>query len=133
MRAYVIEFDTDCDLPKVAVELEGAKDVKCDGTADEAFGTARLADMYSGECAILRTRATNGGKSLAKGVDLHYSLPQYASYVANSLTFGGAAKTDAADTDEGKYDAALKKIMVNAGDLAVGATSPDAQFSVKID
>ena len=133
MRAYVIEFDTDCDLPKVAVELEGAKDVKCDGTADEAFGTARLADMYSGECAILRTRATNGGKSLAKGVDLHYSLPQYASYVANSLTFGGAVKTDAADADAGKYDATLKKIMVNAGDLAVGATSPDAQFSVKID
>ena len=132
-RYYLIEFDTDCDLPKVAVELEGAKDVKCDGTADEEFGTARLADMYSGECAILRTRATNGGKSLAKGVDLHYTLPQYASYVAGSLTFDSAAKTDAADTDVGKYDAALKKIMVNAGDLAVGATSPDAQFSVKID
>ena len=130
---YLIEFDTDCDLPSVAVELEGAKDVKCDGTADEEFGTARLADMYSGECAILRTRATNGGKSLAKGIDLHYTLPQYASYVANSLTFGGAVKTDAADADAGKYDATLKKIMVNAGDLAVGAVSADAQFSVKID
>ncbi|MDX9989364.1 lectin-like protein [Thiothrix unzii] len=131
--AYLIEFDTDCDLPKVAVELEGAKDIACDGAADEAFGTAKLADMYSGECAILRTRATNGGKSLAKGVDLHYSLPQYASYVAGSLTFDSAAKTDAADADVGKYDAALKKILVNTGDLAAGTTSPDAQFSVKID
>ncbi|QTR50155.1 lectin-like protein [Candidatus Thiothrix anitrata] len=105
-KGYLIEFEIDCPLPSVAVELEGAKDVACDGEADGAFGTERLAEMDSGQCAILRTRATNGGKSLAKGVDLHYTLPQYASYVAGSLTFGGAVKTDAADTDVGKYDAA---------------------------
>jgi hypothetical protein len=130
---YLIEFEVACPLPVVAVALEGAKDVKCDGTADEEFGTARLADMYSGECAIMRTRATNDGKSLAKSVVMHYSVPTYASYLANTLTFNSVAKTDATDADEGKYDATMKKITVNAGDLAAGTTSPDAQFSVKID
>ncbi|MDX9989363.1 hypothetical protein [Thiothrix unzii] len=131
--AYLIEFDIDCPLPSVAVELEGAKDEKCDGTADTAFGTAKLEDMYSGECAILRSRATNNGKSLAKNVLLNYTVPTYASYLTDSIKFDGTAQTDAVDLDAGKYDAATKRVSVLAGDLAVDATSPNAQFSVKID
>ncbi|QTR50157.1 lectin-like protein [Candidatus Thiothrix anitrata] len=130
---YVIEFDIDCPLPAVAVELEGAKDEKCDGTADTAFGTAKLEDMYSGECAILRSRATNNGKSLAKNVLLNYTVPTYASYLTGSIKFDGTDQTDAVDTDAGKYDASTKRVSVLAGDLVVGATSPYAQFSVKID
>ena len=130
---YLIEFPIDCPLPVVAVELEGAKDEKCDGTADTAFGTAKLEDMYSGECAILRSRATNNGKSLAKNVLLNYTVPTYASYLTGSIKFDGTAQTDAVDTDAGKYDASTKRVSVLAGDLAVGATSADAQFSVKID
>ncbi|MBU0653993.1 MAG: hypothetical protein KJ914_02555 [Gammaproteobacteria bacterium] len=132
-NTYLIEFDTDCALPSVVVELEGAKDVGCDGTADAAFGTARLADMYSGECAIMRSRATNNGESLAEGVLMSYTVPEYASYKADTLKFDGTAKTDAADTDNGTYVAATKKVQFNAGDLAVGAVSPDAEFSVVID
>lgn len=130
---YLIEFPIDCPLPVVAVELEGAKDEKCDGTADTAFGTAKLEDMYSGECAILRSRATNNGKSLAKNVLLNYTVPTYASYLTGSIKFDGTDQTDAVDTDAGKYDASTKRVSVLAGDLAVGATSADAQFSVKID
>ena len=130
---YWVEFDTDCDLPSVAVELEGAKDITCDGTPDAAFGTARLAEMGSGECAIMRSRATNNGKSLAKGIVLNYTVPQYASYLAGTLTVDGAATTDAADADAGTYTTASKTVAAKVGDVAVGATSPDAQFSVKID
>ncbi|QTR54008.1 C-type lectin domain-containing protein [Thiothrix unzii] len=130
---YVIEFDIDCPLPAVAVELEGAKDIACDGTADTAFGTAKLEDMYSGECAILRSRATNNGKSLAKNVLLNYTVPTYASYLTGSIKFDGTDQTDAVDEDAGKYDASTKRVSVLAGDLAVDATSPYAQFSVKID
>ena len=130
---YVIEFDIDCPQPEVAVVLEGAKDVTCDGNADDAFGTAKLEDMYSGECAILRTRATNNGESIAKGVLMSYTVPQYATYKTGTLQYDGAARTDAADTDNGKYDATTKKVQFSAGDLDVGVTSPDAQFSVKID
>ncbi|OQX13816.1 MAG: hypothetical protein BWK73_11235 [Thiothrix lacustris] len=130
---YLIEFPIDCPLPVVAVELEGAKDEKCDGTADTAFGTAKLEDMYSGECAILRSRATNNGKSLAKNVLLNYTVPTYASYLTGSIKFDGTAQTDAVDEDAGKYDASTKRVSVLAGDLAVDATSPNAQFSVKID
>ncbi|MBU0653994.1 MAG: C-type lectin domain-containing protein [Gammaproteobacteria bacterium] len=130
---YVIEFDIDCPQPEVAVALEGAKDVDCDGTADDAFGTVRLESMYSGECAIMRSRATNNGESIAKGVLMSYTVPQYASYKADTLKFDGAAKTDAADADNGTYVAATKKVQFNAGDVDVGVTSPDAEFSVVID
>jgi hypothetical protein len=130
---YLIEFDIDCALPAVDVALEGAKDVNCDGTADAAFGTARLADMYSGECAIMRSRATNNGQSIAKNVLMSYTVPQYATYKTGTLQYNGAANTDAADTDAGKYDAATKKVQFSVGDLDVNAVSPDAQFSVKID
>jgi hypothetical protein len=132
-RMYAVEFDVDCPLPNVSIALEGAKDVTCDGTPDGAFGTARLAEMGSGECAILRSRATNNGQSLAKSIVLGYTVPTYASYVPGTLSIAGTAKTDAADTDEGAYATATKKLTANVGDVAVGATSPDAQFSVKID
>ena len=130
---YVIEFDIDCPLPSVAVNLEAAKDVTCDGEADADFGTAKLEEMNSGECAIMRTRSTNNGESIAKNVLMSYSVPQYATYKTGTLQYKGAANTDAADTDAGKYDAATKKVQFSVGDLDVGAKSPDAQFSVKID
>ncbi|MBU0653992.1 MAG: C-type lectin domain-containing protein [Gammaproteobacteria bacterium] len=132
-RMYIVEFDTDCDLPSVAVELEGAKDVACDGTADDVFGTVRLEEMGSGECAIMRSRATNNGESLAKGIVLNYTVPQYATYQPDTLSIDGVAQTDAADADTGTYTAASKTVSATVGDVAVGATSPDAQFSVKID
>ena len=133
-KGYLIEFEIDCPLPSVAVELEGAKDVACDGEADGEFGAERLAEMDSGQCAILRTRASNAdGKSLAKNIVLNYVVPQYATYLPGTLSIDGVAKTDAADTDTGSYTAASKKVSANVGDVAVGAVSPDAQFSVKID
>lgn len=130
---YIVEFDVDCALPKVDVALEGAKDITCDGEPDDAFGTARLAEMGSGECAIMRSRATNNGQSIAKSIVLGYTVPTYASYVPGTLSIAGTVKTDAADTDEGAYATATKKLTANVGDVAVGAVSPDAQFSVRID
>lgn len=130
---YLIEFDIDCPLPAVDVALEGAKDVNCDGTADAAFGTARLEDMYSGECAIMRSRATNNGKSIAKNVLMSYTVPQYATYKTGTLKYNGAGNTDAAGDDNGTFDATTKKVQFSVGDLDVGVNSPYAQFSVVID
>lgn len=129
---YIVEFDTDCGQPNISVTLEGAKDLNCDGAAEESFGTIKLADMYKNECAILRTRATNTGNAVAEGVELTYTIPQYANYVTGSLQYNGAAKTDSSDSDEGSYDAAANQVKFNAGNVNAGANSPDALFRVQM-
>lgn len=119
--------------PAVEITLEAAPDKNCDGTVDTGsnFGTANLADMYTNECAILRSRAENIGTSTAQNVVMSYTVPTNVSYRTDTMTYGGVAKTDANDSDEGNFDGTTVQFTV--GNLATGAISPYALFSIKIN
>lgn len=117
--------------PAVTITLEAAPDALCDGTADAAFGVADLANMYTDECAILRSRASNTGTSTAQAVVMSYTVPTDVTYSTGTMTYNGTSVTDANDSDAGKFDGTTVQFTV--GDLTTGATSPYAQFSIKIN
>ncbi len=134
---YVVEFDTACAMPKVEVALTAAKDVACDGTADEAFGDVNLADMAPGECAIMQGNVENTSGELATDVLLASALPAFTSFQSGSLAFcEGEACTLVPRTDNQGDDADYKanehKVYYWFDTMEAGAKG-QLQYGIKID
>jgi uncharacterized repeat protein (TIGR01451 family) len=64
---------------------------------------------------------TNSGSATATSVVLTDAIPTNTTYVANSITFNSATRTDAADGDNASF--ASNTVTVNIGSVANGATA----------
>jgi uncharacterized repeat protein (TIGR01451 family) len=74
--------------------------------------------------------ATVAGSGAVNGLAITDTIPPDTSYVANSVTLGGASLTDASDGDAGSYNGTL--ISVALGTIAGGQTRT-VTFRTKID
>jgi uncharacterized repeat protein (TIGR01451 family) len=74
--------------------------------------------------------ATVAGSGAVNGLAITDTIPPDTSYVANSVTLGGAPLTDASDGDAGSYNGTL--ISVALGTIAGGQTRT-VTFRTKID
>jgi uncharacterized repeat protein (TIGR01451 family) len=74
--------------------------------------------------------ATVAGSGAVNGLAITDTIPSDTSYVANSVTLGGAPLTDASDGDAGSYNGTL--ISVALGTIAGGQTRT-VTFRTKID
>ncbi len=138
----LVEFDIDCPAPNVDLVLTAAKDISCDGNADNAFDAVDLTDMAPGECAIMHVRAKNTSGISAIDIFLKQELPNYLSYIPNTISSCGfvdnctlIAKTDnEADKDDGYYDTVNNTVVIGGkptnlqpGDVIHG------EYHLKID
>ncbi len=64
---------------------------------------------------------TNSGATAATAVVLTDGIPTNTSYVVNTITLNGVAKTDAADADQATF--AANTVTVNIGALAAAGTA----------
>lgn len=119
VRAFV-EFDIDCPMPNVDLPLTAAKDVACDGVADSSFDALDLTEMAPGECAIMHIRAKNTSSVEAIDIFLKQEMPNYLSYVPNTITscgFDDACSLEKradneADKDDGYYDSVNNSVVI---------------------
>jgi hypothetical protein len=145
---YVVEFEMgacpELPKPKVEVTLTAAKDVACDGKADEKFGNVDMTKMASGECAIMHVRAKNTSKIEAKEIHLKQLIPDYASYVPKTISVCGwddkcklTPRTDgvsAKDTDYGYYDNKTGTVVIGGpGKSITSGRIIHGQYRLKID
>ncbi len=76
---------------------------------------------------------TNNGNGQANSVVMTDPIPANTTYVASSITYNGAARTDAADADNADYNVTNPgKVTVNVGTLAAAA-SATITFQVRIN
>jgi len=130
VKHYVIEFDTECGQPKIDIQLSSARDIDCDNQADSDFGLIKLAEMESGQCAIMDIVAVNDSGTAAKNMDLHHDLPSYVTYQAGSLQMCKGAGCSL--VSGGSIIAEENKILFEVGDMGLGEEA-HARFGVKID
>jgi len=127
---YIIEFDMQCQQPKINVQLFGAKDLDCDAKAESDFGTLRLSEMESGQCAIMDIIGVNDSGVIAKKIQLHHQLQDFMSYQQGSLKMcRGERCTLAANGDINEDE---NRLLFNVGDMGLNA-QVHARFGVKID
>ena len=70
----------------------------------------------------------------ATAVVVRDPIPQYTTYVPDSLRLNGNPLSDAADADSGEFDAAAPAtVIVRLGDLSQADGPQSVQFSVTID
>jgi uncharacterized repeat protein (TIGR01451 family) len=97
---------------------------------------APLGDQPPGATLTYSVTIQNNGAADALAVTLTDPVPANTTYVAGSITYdtggGPAGQTDAADGDEGRYDAGADAVIVDVGTLAAGA-SVTVTFQVTID
>jgi len=113
---YIVEFELgacpDVPTPEVSVTLKAAKSDCKTGEliAGQTFGEARIEDMASGECVTMHMRAENAKDVVAKSVGFRQAIPEYATYIANSIsvcreeTCTLTPRSDSVDLKEGKGD-----------------------------
>lgn len=127
---YIIEFDMQCKLPKINLQLFGAKDLNCDQKADTDFGTLRLTEMESGQCAIMDIVGVNDSGVMAKNIKLHHQLEDFMSYQQGSLKMCRGDRCTLAP--QGEINADENRILFNVGEMGLNA-QVHARFGVKID
>lgn len=77
-------------------------------------------DAVPGATITYTITATTTGAGSVSGLAINDNVPADTNYVANSITLGGAALTDATDADAGNYNGA--RIQVQLGTVAGGQT-----------
>jgi hypothetical protein len=127
---YIIEFDMQCKQPKINLQLFGAKDLNCDQKAESDFGTLRLSDMESGECAIMDIIGVNDSGVIAKKIKLHHQLQDFMSYQQGSLKMCRGDRCTL--VPQGEINEDENRILFNVGEMGLNA-QVHARFGVKID
>ncbi len=102
--------------------------------------TVTVSDPYGGTeptvGATLTYRVTvvvlSGGTATAS--EFVDPVPENTTFVANSIRLNGSAMSDAADADDGEYNAnASPAVVVRLGDLTAGDGPQNIEFQVVID
>ncbi|WP_105102978.1 hypothetical protein [Microbulbifer pacificus] len=99
-----------------------------------------VADPFGGSAAVQGAVITYtltfsvSGSGEITDVILSDNIPDNTSYVAGSITLNGAGKSDAADSDEARFDSSTTppRIEINIGTVTAPATYT-ATFQVEID
>lgn len=134
-----------------------------DGGVNAVIGTTGGESEDTGEylvsdvqVSVSKTQLVNdpfGGNEPVPGATLTYSIvvtvtspgtatssvvrdaiPNFTSYVPNSITLNGVAISDLADTDEGEFDASgTPAVVVRLGDLTQALGPRTVEFQVVID
>lgn len=99
---------------------------KAQSVADPFGGTRAV----PGSTITYTLTASVSGSGALSGLAITDTVPAGSTYVANSITLGGAARTDAADGDEGQFDAG--SITVSLGTVPASETRV-VTFQVKVD
>ena len=93
---------------------------------DTAGGTS----LRSGSIVTYRIVLTVSGQGIAQALALNDPLPANTSYVANSITVNGQARTDAADADQVEFSTGTVKVRF--GDTAA-PINHTVEFRVSIN
>ncbi len=93
---------------------------------DQAGG----ASVRSGSIVTYRIVLAVNGQGVAQGLALNDPLPANTTYVANSITFDGQARTDAADADNAEFSGGAVKVRL--GDITA-PVSHTIEFRVVIN
>jgi hypothetical protein len=114
--SYVkVTFSNDPSTPRpnVSVTLKAAQSNCETGAliAGQTFGDARIEDMASGECVTMHMRAENTKDIVGEKVKFKQAVPEYASYIANSISVCGwsdscklTPRSDSYDMEKGTGD-----------------------------
>jgi hypothetical protein len=140
-RNVVVEFDIPCvaaPQPEINLTLKAAKS-NCETgqlIAGQTFGDTRLEDMASGECVTMHMRAENTKDVVGEKVKFKQQVPEYASYIANSIRVCGwsedckpTARTDSYDKETGNGDWAHYK--ADEDEVIIGGASTGNFASMK--
>jgi hypothetical protein len=131
----VISFATDLYSP----DLSATKSV---ALVAKGAGNTQAGVVEPGDTLQYTINATNSGQDSSVGTVLTDSIPAGTSYVANSLTSGGTALTDATGDDIGNFNSATKLLTVDVGtsatatvggNVAVGASIATITFEVTVN
>jgi hypothetical protein len=140
-RNAIVEFDIPCAAvpqPEINLTLKAAKSDCETGQliAGQTFGDTRLEDMASGECVTMHMRAENTKDVVGEKVKFKQQVPEYASYIANSIRVCGwsedckpTARTDSYDKETGKGDWAHYK--ADEDEVIIGGASTGNFASMK--
>lgn len=70
------------------------------------------ASVRSGSIVTYRIVLTVNGQGVAQGLALNDPLPANTTYIANSITFDGQARTDAVDADNAEFSGGAVKVRL---------------------
>ncbi len=101
-------------------------------TTDGAGGTYHI----PGATVEYTIDISNTGSQDATNVVFTDTVPSDLSYIANSITLGGVAQTDAADspgTDETTYTSGTKLITINLGTITAAGSASQIKFQATIN
>ena len=74
------------------------------------------------------------GSGTATGATFHDEIPDYSSYLADSISLNGGNLSDLIDADEGEYDTTtVPAVVVRLGDLTLADGVQTIEFQVSID
>jgi large repetitive protein len=96
-------------------------------TSSPAVGTLAAGDRIDYTVVV-----QNSGSGAASGVVITDVMPANTTYIAGTLEVGGAARTDANDGDNARFDAGTNSAIFAIGALASGA-SVTVEFSITIN
>lgn len=88
----------------------------------------------SGTIILYTITVTPSGGAVGRNLVVHDAIPEYTTYLPESITLNGAPLTDAPDSDHGDYDVTNPgAITVSLGDMAGTAKPPVITFKVRIN
>jgi uncharacterized repeat protein (TIGR01451 family) len=140
----VVTFTAKNLKTKLETTLTAAKS-HCDTgqlLAGETFSNIRLADMASGECATFQIQSKNISTETAHKVVLKQILPEFISYIENSLRLCGSDKTctlvsktdNATDNDNATYDENTGTVIIGSELMEIQAGAVlKAEYQLKIN
>jgi uncharacterized repeat protein (TIGR01451 family) len=94
---------------------------KTSAVVSDPFNNTTNPKAIPGALVRYTLTVTNSGSVTATSVVLTDAIPTNTTYVAGSITFNGAARTDASDGDNASF--AGNTVTVNIGSVANGATA----------
>jgi hypothetical protein len=140
----IVSFTAENLSTKLETVLTAAKS-HCDTgqlLTGATFANIRLEDMASGECVTFQVQSKNVSQEIAYKVILKQTLPDFISYVKNSLrvcsndkTCQLVSKTDSStDNDNASYDANTGVVMIGSELMEIQAGAViRAEYRLKIN
>ena len=131
----VITFATDLYSPDISATKSVALVAK-------GSGNTQAGVVEPGDTLQYTINATNSGQDSSVGTVLTDAIPAGTTYVANTLTSGGTALTDATGDDVGSFNSATKQLTVDVGtsatptvggNVAIGASIATVTFEVTVN